>query len=59
MGGRADYEERKQKRIERYRIVSQKAKEESEARGNSSANRILRITPRSTNIGWTPLWKET
>mgnify|MGYP000040638076 FL=1 len=55
MGGRADYEERKQKRIERYRIVSQKAKEESEAIGNSSANRILRITPRSTNIGWTPL----
>ena len=37
------------------RDVSQKAKEESEARGNSSANRILRITPRTTNIGWTPL----
>ena len=45
MGGRADYEERKQKRIERYKVVSQKAKEEAEARSNSTANRILRMTP--------------
>ena len=27
MGGRSDYEERKQKRIERYKILSEKAKE--------------------------------
>lgn len=45
MGGRADYEERKQRRIERYKAVSQKAKEESEARSNSTANRILMMTP--------------
>ena len=32
MGGRADYEERKQRRIERYKAVSQKAKEEAKAR---------------------------
>ena len=45
MGGRADYEERKQRRIERYEALSQKAKEESDARFNSTANRILRMTP--------------
>lgn len=45
MGGRADYEERKQRRIERYKIVSEKAKKEAEARSNSNANRILRMTP--------------
>lgn len=45
LGGRSDYEERKQKRIERYKAVSQKAKEESEARYNSTANRILMMTP--------------
>lgn len=48
MGGRADYEERKQKRIERYKVLSQKAKAESEARSNSTANRILMMTPRTT-----------
>ena len=45
MGGRADYEERKQRRIERYKAVSQKAKEEAHARSNSNANRILMMTP--------------
>lgn len=45
MGGRTDYEERKQKRIEKYKKLSQKAKEESEARYNSTANRILMMTP--------------
>lgn len=45
MGGRADYEERKQKRIDRYKALSEKAKEESEARYNSTANRILMMTP--------------
>ena len=45
MGGRADYEERKQRRIERYEQLSIKARNESEVRGNSTANRILRSTP--------------
>ena len=45
MGGRADYEERKQRRIERYKAISQKAKEEAEARSNFNANRILMMTP--------------
>lgn len=45
MGGRADYEERRKRRIERYEQLSLKAKEESEARGNSTANRILMSTP--------------
>lgn len=45
MGGRADYEERKQRRIERYKIVSEKAKEEAEERINSNANRLLMMTP--------------
>lgn len=45
MGGRADYEERKQKRIERYEEISQKAKEKAEAKSNSTANRILMMTP--------------
>ena len=30
MGGRADYEERKQRRIERYKIVSQKEKKRNQ-----------------------------
>lgn len=45
MVGRADYEERKQRRIERYKIVSQKAKEKADERMNSTANRILMMTP--------------
>ena len=45
MGGRADYEERKQRRIERYKAVSQKARKEADARSNSNANRILMMTP--------------
>lgn len=45
MGGRSDYEERKQRRIGRYKAVSQKAKEEADARYNSTANRILMMTP--------------
>lgn len=45
MGGRADYEERRQRRIARYKAVSQKAKKEAEARSNSTANRILMMTP--------------
>ena len=45
MGGRSDYEERRQRRIERYKIVSQKKREESDARANSNAQRILMMTP--------------
>ena len=45
MGGRADYEDRRQRRIERYEELSKKANEEAEARSNSSANRILSLTP--------------
>lgn len=45
MGGRSDYEERRQRRINRYEQLSEKAKVESEARCNSKANRILMMTP--------------
>ncbi|MCI9366614.1 MAG: DUF3560 domain-containing protein [Clostridia bacterium] len=45
MGGRSDYEERKQRRINRCKVLSEKAKKESEARYNSTANRILMGTP--------------
>lgn len=49
MGGREDYQERKEARIERYKKLSLKAKEELDKRVNSTANRILASTPRSTN----------
>ena len=45
MGGRADYEERKEQRIERYKELSEKAKQRSIEYGNSNANRILQMTP--------------
>ena len=45
MGGRSDYEERKQKRIERYNELSEKAKQRSSSYSNSKANRILMSTP--------------
>ena len=45
MGGRADYEDRRQRRIERYEELSKKANVEAEARSNSTANRILSLTP--------------
>lgn len=44
MGGRSDYYERKERRIDKYKELSQKAKEESEIRYNSTANRILMMT---------------
>ncbi len=59
MGGRADYEERKQRRIERYKELSQKAKAESEARSNSTANRILAIAPRTAYNNWSSFRKES
>ncbi len=45
MGGRNDYEERKKRRIERYNELSKKAQERSKEYGNSTANRILEMTP--------------
>ena len=45
MGGRADYEERKNKRIERYRELFKKAKERSNQYINSDANKTLERIP--------------
>lgn len=45
MGGRVDYEERKQRRIERYNKLLEKAKQRSSDYSNSTANRILMSTP--------------
>lgn len=44
MGGRADYEERRKRRIDRYNELSIKAKEKSDEYSNSNANRILEMT---------------
>ena len=59
MGGRSDYEERKEERRLRYEQMAQKAKEKSQQYMNSNANRILSITPRTTNISRTSFRKET
>ena len=45
MGGRSDYEERRKRRIERYKELSLKAQERSSQYSNSNANRILQIVP--------------
>ncbi len=45
MGGRADYEERKNRRIERYKELSIRASEKSKHYQNSNAHRILQMTP--------------
>ncbi len=45
MGGRSDYEERRNKRIEKYKELSKKSKERSHQYSNSNANRILQMTP--------------
>ena len=45
MGGRADYEERKEARKIRYERLAKKAEEKSEQYSNSTANRILEMTP--------------
>lgn len=45
MGGRTDYEERKRERIERYKRLSQKAKERSSQYMNSSASKTLERIP--------------
>lgn len=44
MGGRADYEERREKRKLRYEELSRKAEERSAQYSNSNANRILEMT---------------
>lgn len=45
MGGRADYEERREARKLRYEALSKKAEERSSRYSNSTANRILAMTP--------------
>ena len=45
MGGRADYEERKEARKIRYERLAKKAEEKSEQYSNSTANRILEMIP--------------
>lgn len=45
MGGRADYEERREARRLRYEELSKKAEERSREYSNSTANRILEMTP--------------
>ena len=45
MGGRADYEERKEARKLRYEQLSEKAREKSNQYSESTANRILAMTP--------------
>ena len=45
MGGRADYEERRKQRIERYERLSKKAKERSNQYMNSNANKTLSRIP--------------
>ena len=45
MGGRSDYEERRNRRIERYNELSRKAEERSNQYMNSSANKTLERIP--------------
>jgi hypothetical protein len=45
LGGRNDYEERRQRRIERYKELSKKAEEKSNQYMNSSANKTLERIP--------------
>lgn len=52
MGGRADYEERREARREAYQRLAKKAEERSRQYMNSNANRILESTPRSANNYW-------
>ena len=59
MGGRADYEERREKRKLRYEELSKKAEERSNQYSNSKANRILAMTPRTTNYNWSSFRKES
>ena len=58
MGGRADYEERREARREAYQRLAKKAEERSRQYMNSNANRILELTPRSANNYWSSFRKE-
>ena len=58
MGGRADYEERREARKLRYEELSKKAEERSIQYSNSRANRILAMTPRTANNNRPPFRKE-
>ena len=53
MGGRADYEERREARKLRYEELSKKAEERANQYSNSKANKILSITPRTANYNRT------
>ena len=59
MGGRADYEERKEARKLRYEQLSEKAREKSNQYSESTANRILAMTPRTTNYNRTSFRTES
>lgn len=58
MGGRADYEERREARRLRYEELSKKAEERSNQYSNSKANRILSMTSRTANYNRTSFWKD-
>lgn len=45
MGGRRDYEERKNRRIERYKELSTKAKEKSKYYQEANASKIAQVNP--------------
>lgn len=45
MGGRADFEKRREERILRYEKLAEKARIRSEQYSNSNANKILQMTP--------------
>lgn len=59
MGGRADYQERQKARKIRYEELSKKAEERARKFSNSTANRILAMTPRTTNYNWSSFRKES
>ena len=59
MGGRADYEGRREARRLRYEELSKKAEERSSQYSNSTANRILAMTPRTTYNSRTSFRKES
>ena len=59
MGGRADFEERQEARKLKYQELSKKAEEKSSQYMNSTANRILANTPRTTHISRTSFRKKS
>ncbi|MBR6504316.1 MAG: hypothetical protein IKT41_01115 [Clostridia bacterium] len=59
MGGRADFEERRELRKIRYEELSKKAEARSNQYSNSKANRILAMTPRTANNNRASFRKES